>query len=364
MPRRGTLLAVAILVLSIVTADRGGARQNAPTLLLVRQHPQPVITTRTPGAEGNRFGFEGGRAVKIGAVYHLFTSEMIGNPVWVKMRLGYWTSRDRLAWTRVGTIRESSGDQSGQDARAALWSPLPVWDQDEDRWNLFFVAYKSGRPDRRRFLLDYEGRIWRAVSSVRGAEGIGGPYEDVGIVLQPGPDARSWEGLQGIDSFFPWRVGRTWYAFYGSARTEVMPIEHWLVGLASAAALGGPWNRTGDRRPVPLERRFIENPIVTEAPGGGWLCVYDTSPPDAIGWAYSTNGVDWGPGRALVVQPTRDRWSKEVRTPLGLIDEGGGRFTVFYSGFEQTPNWDRLLRGEGRETSAIGFAELMFERRD
>jgi hypothetical protein len=92
--------------------------------------------------------------------------------------------------------------------------------------------------------------------------------------------------LLGTDSFFPWRVGRQWYAFYGSARSEVMPIEHWLVGLASAPALGGPWRRLAGRSPVPLEKRFIENPIVTEAPGGGWLSVYDTDRADAIGWAF------------------------------------------------------------------------------
>ena len=54
-------------------------------------------------------------------------------------------------------------------------------------------------------------------------------------------------------------------------------------------------------------------------------------------------------------------WAKDVRTPLGLIDEGGGRYTVFYTGFEQNPDWTRLLRGEGRETCAIGFVELRLE---
>jgi hypothetical protein len=359
--RLHTLLAAAIGVSSI-GAVGPTARQSGPRLLLVRQHPRPVITTRTPGAEGNRFGFEGGRVVKVRDVYHLFTSEMIDDPVWVKMRLGHWTSKDRLAWTRVGTIRESSGDRTGQDPRAALWSPLPVWDEDERQWNLFYVAYKSAPPEDERFLLDYEGRIWRAVSSVRGREGIAGPYEDVGIVMQPGPDSGSWEGLQGTDSFFAWRVGPWWYAFYGSARSEVMPIEHWLVGLASAPAVGGPWKRLGDRSPVPLEKRFIENPIVTEAPGGGWLCVYDTDSDDAIGWAYSGNGIDWGRGRTLIVQPSAGEWSKDLRTPLGLIDEGGGRFTVFYTGFEQRPDWGRLLRGAGRETCAIGFADVRVER--
>jgi hypothetical protein len=357
-----TFRIVAIIGVSVATIECSAARQNGPRLLLVRQHPQPVITSRTAGAQGNRFGFEGGRAVKIGGTYHLFTSELIDDPVWVKMRLAHWTSRDRLAWTRVATIRESSGNWSGQDLRAAFWSPLPVWDEDERRWNLFYVAYNSKPPEDNRFVLNYDGRIWHAVSSVRGVEGIGGPYDDVGIVMQPGADSGSWEGLQGTDSFFPWRVGLHWYAFYGSARTEVMPIEHWLVGLASAPTLGGQWRRLRDRSPVPLEKRFIENPIVTEARGGGWLVVYDTDRADAIGWAYSANGIDWGPGQGLSVQPESGSWSKDVRTPLGLIDEGGGRFTVFYTGFEQTPDWNRLFRGTGRETCAIGFAEVKLER--
>jgi hypothetical protein len=30
---------------------------------------------------------------------------MIGDPIWVRMKLGYWTSRDRLTWTRAATVR-------------------------------------------------------------------------------------------------------------------------------------------------------------------------------------------------------------------------------------------------------------------
>ena len=69
--------------------------------------------------------------MKVGGTYHLFTSEMVGDPIWVKTRFGHWTSRDRLAWTRVATVRESSGEFEGKDPRAALWSPLPVWDPGE-----------------------------------------------------------------------------------------------------------------------------------------------------------------------------------------------------------------------------------------
>jgi hypothetical protein len=326
-------------------------------LVLVAQHPSPVLTTRSPGAEGIRFGFEGGRVVKVAGTYHLFTSEMVDDPIWVRMRLGHWASADREHWTRVATIRESSAEFTGADPRAALWSPLPVWDDGEARWNLFYVAYRSKPGDGTAFTLNYEGRIWRARSTVRGESGISGPYEDLGVVMEPGSQSISWEGLQGTDSFFPWHVGKDWYAMYGSAQSEHLPIKHWLVGLARSTSLAGPWMRVTTASPLPLEPTFIENPIVTPAPRG-WFVVYDSNAPDAVGAAWSSDGVTWDKGEGLVVQPTHGAWAKDVRTPLGLVDEGNGNYTVFYTGFEQPPDWTRLLAGKGGETCAIGFAEL------
>lgn len=322
-----------------------------------------MITTRSPGAEGIRDGFEGGRAVKVGETYHLFTTEMMGDPLWVKTRFGHWTSRDRLAWTRVATVRESSGEFEGKDARAALWSPIPVWDAGDRRWNLFYVAYRSKPSDATRFLLNHAGQIWRAVSKTPGREGVRGPFEDKGVVMRPGPDSLAWEGLQGTDSFFPWRVGRRWRAFYGSARTETQPIGHWLVGPDEAPTLAGPWQRVAEENPAPIETRFVENPVVTEAPGGGWLAVYDSQTPDGVGRAFSADGIRWGKGQGLVLQTKPGEWAKELRTPLGLVHEGGDRFTLLYTGFEQIPDWPRILAtASGRETCAVGLVELRLER--
>jgi hypothetical protein len=142
------VLAAAVVGLALVVAAPSAARAKTkgeeedvagarPRLVVARQHPTPVLTTRSPGAEDIRYGFEGGRLVKVRDAYHLFTSEMAGDPIWVKMRLGHWTSRDRLGWKRESTVAESSGEFEGKDPRAALWSPLPVWDAGENRWNLF-----------------------------------------------------------------------------------------------------------------------------------------------------------------------------------------------------------------------------------
>ncbi|NJO24643.1 MAG: hypothetical protein HC867_00950 [Bacteroidia bacterium] len=90
-----------------------------------------------PGAKENKYGFEGGRVIKINKTYHLFTSEVVADPIWVNMRLGYWTSTDRINWKRKATIAASSGNFNGTDERAAYWSPLPVWNNEDSTWHIF-----------------------------------------------------------------------------------------------------------------------------------------------------------------------------------------------------------------------------------
>lgn len=194
-------------------------------LVATKQFESPVLTIRSSGAEGNKYGFEGGRVLKLNGSYHLFTSEMVGDPHWVKMKLAHWVSQDRLHWTRLATVAESSGDFTGKDPRAALWSPLPVYNPADNRWNLFYVAYQAAPDTPQQWLTNHEGRIWRAVSNSPGIDGIAGPYTDSGVILQRGHDSDPWEGLQGTDSFFPYKVGERWYALYGSAHTEKLPYR-------------------------------------------------------------------------------------------------------------------------------------------
>ncbi len=349
---------LAFTAIAGIATPVGSGNQHDPELVLVSQQESPVLTTRSPDAADIKYGFEGGRVVKLGNIYHLFTSEMVGDPIWVKMSLGYWRSEDRLHWHRVRTLFTSTGEYTGKDPRASLWSPLPVYDDRTARWNLFYVAYRSAPNTPTQFLSNCNGEIWRAESTEPGADGIGGPYKDVGVILHPGPESESWEGLQGTDSFFPYRVGEHWYALYGSARTEKLPIEYWRVGLASAPDVSGPGPRVPGVNPLPIERVFIENPIVTSLPGGGFICVYDSNVADAIGYAYSPDGVHWNPGKALVIQPKRRRWARDVRTPLGLVPEGNDQYTLFYTGFEQNPNWPGLMAGKPTSTCAVGLATV------
>jgi len=361
MIRHARLLALNLALL----LPAAGVPANDPQLPgqdlrmeVVRQCAGPVLTIHSPGAGGNKYGFEGGRVVKVGSTYHLFTSEMTGDPHWVKMKLAHWTSQDRAQWRRAGTLFESSGDFTGRDPRAALWSPTPIFDAEANRWNLFYVAYAASPDTDREWLTNHEGRIWRAVSERLGNDGINGPWKDAGIVLERGKNSDSWEGLQGTDSFFPYRVGDKWYALYGSAHTEKLPLSLWQVGLASAPALSGPWTRCTTLNPLHVEARFIENPIVMHLAGGSWLAVYDNHVPNEVGYTVSGDGIHWSAGQHLVVQSGSHIWASEVRTPLGLVQEKGDSFTLFYTANEKISGAQADGYGVTLTPGALGYVEV------
>ena len=47
--------------------------------------------------------------------------------------------------------------------------------------------------------------------------------------------------------------------------------------------------------------------------------------------------LDGGAGSRGAAQ-RQGSWANYVRTPLGLVDEGGGVFTLFYTGFQKAAN--------------------------
>jgi hypothetical protein len=58
-------------------------------------------------------------------------------------------------------------------------------------------------------------------------------------------------------------------------------------------------------------------------------------------------------GEAINVQPQGiGKWADDVRTPLGLIPEGGNRFTVFYTGYQKPPGT------KGMGVAGVGFVTL------
>jgi len=300
----------------------------------------PVIDAGHPDCKDNKYGFEGGSVVKLDGVYHLFASEMAGDPFWVRMRIAHWTSPNGIEWKRVSTIKETSGKPRAETGLPyeSFWAPMPIYNEADKQWELFHVAYDTGGA--------VGGRIWRATSTVQGRAGIAGPYKDVGIILQPDADSQKWEGWQGVASFYPYQVKDRWFAFYGSHGGG----PGWQVGLAEAPALTGPWKRRVSGNPCTIEPVFLENPIVTRI-GDLYVAVYDSdivNSPDynyhkeanSVGYATSADGVLWSTGGRIIVQPQGPaNWATDIRTPLGLIDEGNDTFTLFYTAENKKRFW-------------------------
>jgi hypothetical protein len=307
----------------------------------------PVLTVRSKGAEQVVGGYEGGTVVKVDGVFHAFLTEMMTG--W-STRLAHWTSSDGDHWTRAGTLFASSGDNTGQDRRAALWAAMPVYDADRGAWNLFYVAYRSKPDTPTAWYANYDGEIVRAVSQTKGRGGIGGPYADADMILSPGGNSDSWEGLQGVDSFFPYRVGDRWMGFYGTAHTEVQPVSSWRVGLAAAPSLQGSWRRCSSLNPSPVETHFIENPVVSKVENT-YLAIYDVDVDEgnAIGYTESQDGVNWSQGRRLQIFPAH---GIQARTPLALIADGHGSYDLFVTGYAPLQN------RQGQTVNSAGLFHL------
>jgi len=292
-------------------------------------YSSPLIESASLGAEDNLYGFEGGTVIQHEREYHLFTAERFGDPELVKLRLAQWRSRDGLSWVRISTLFESSAEFTGKDPRASLWSPMPFFNDDENRWNLFYVAYRSKPNDPTGWYLNHGGRIYRAVSQVPGKGGLGGPYQDIDVILEPGVHSDHWEGLQGVDSFYLYRAQGAWFGFYGSAKTEQTPMTGWAVGLATAPYMAGPWKRCSERNPIKMDESFAENPIVSQLADGTYIAMLDGQ--NRIGYSTSPDGLAWSQATFLKMPPSAVWWDV-LRTPLCLLPlSDDGSFAIFFT---------------------------------
>jgi len=322
-----TPLLFGICIITLLYVVEGTFRAGTPSLQYVSGVAYSVLNHTTKGAENNKYGIEGGTVVKIGSdEYHLVTSEMVGDPPNVKMQIGHWSSRDKLTWSRVSTFYNSSGTFDGSDPRAALWGPMFYW--EEDRWFLVYVGYRSAPNNSSGWFSNYDGEIWLAESTVVGVQGIGGPYRDIGIILNPGQESQSWEGLQGTDSFFIYKANGKYYGFYGSALSQYTDFNKmkWEVGLAESSSIKGPWTRLATN-PVNLTPAgTCENPVVSNLPDGTYVAIFDYIKSENLGFGFtfSSDGVHWNLGQLITIPGG-------CRTPLALVPEGNDMYTLFYT---------------------------------
>ena len=295
----------------------------------------PVIDSIHPHAKGNKYGFEGGRIVEIGDTLHWVTAEMSGDPKLVKMSIAHWKCRRGTdEWKRVSTLYESSGEFAGKDTRAALWGPMPIFDAENNEWNLFYVSYRAKENTDSAWYLNHDGKIWRSVSSFKGINGIGGPYVNDTVIMSWGKASDSWEGLQGTDSFFPYKVKNKWLAFYGSAQTQYVPCKFWGVGLAAASSLKGPWKRKSTLNPVNFKSKFAENPVVCTYKKNKLIALLDGGHINQnFGYSVSINDTTWQPASFIKTDNHPNRWWTLMRTPLCILDDADGTYTVYFTAF-------------------------------
>jgi len=335
-----------------------GFTEHKPLFTIVGGSDIPVVNAGMSGTEDIWGGFEAGSVVKINGTYHMFPTERTGAPGMptshdrVKTRIGYWTSPDAINWTRQSTILESSGvyaivheDNPMNDRRSAIWSFNAVFNEEKNKWYGYYLAYTTDKEVEPNHSF---GRIWRCESEVDGIEGIGGPYRDMGIIVEPGLDTQLWEGRQGVASFYPFKAGNDWYSFISGAypfgTKEDYPLhggakkKAWYVGLAKSKTMEGPWTRMGeDINPlVSIHPTFVENPIVSKLPNGVYIAMFDGGPgylklPNKIAYTLSKDGINWSEARYLAIDSHVNKWWMVMRTPLCLIPEGNDIYTIVYT---------------------------------
>lgn len=342
----------------IATSDKNtGPQKQKNVLIRTAEHIGPVIGLDHPDvlSSNNRAGFETGQVVKVDGTYHMFINEMFDRPH-RDMRIAYWTSQDAVHWKRQSTLVESIPGRSPSNPRSEVWVTAVEFNEAENAWNIFYVAYRAGDKEKGEIEgNDYAGRIWRAKSVMLGPQGIAGPYADMGIVLQPDENTQAWEGQQAVATFNPYKVGNRWYAFYDGHNH--VPKGPWPTGMATAASLDGPWTRMPEgHNPIPLTEVFNENAQVTELKDGRYLTVFDSFGDQEIGYSLSDDGIHWNHETRIKVQSEKNLWGDPgdhaMRTPLCAIEEDDGTFTVIYTS---------LTTVNGKKFYAVGKCTLAWK---
>lgn len=330
----GFLFIFAFSALNFVKGNNN--LNDTKKLQLISCNNVPVIDSNHPDviASENISGFETGQVVKINGVYHMFVNEMFNRPH-RDLRIAYWTSNNAENWKRESTLINSLYERSPSNPRSEVWCTGVEFNENENAWNIFYVAYRSGDAEKGEIARsDYSGRIWRAKSVIPGIEGIKGPYADMGIVLQPDENSQNWEGQQAVASFNPYKVEDKWYAMYDGH--NYIPMSGWPTGLAVSNQLEGPWVRMAEHNnPLTIVDEFMENPIVSKLKNGSYMAVFDSFGDQEIGYSLSADGINWDKETRVKVQFENNIWAKEgdhsMRTPLCAIEEDNGSFTVIYT---------------------------------
>jgi hypothetical protein len=319
---------------------------NDVRLEVVELFPDPIIKKGDAGTEDNKFGFEGGTCRKVNGVYYLFTTEVFDEPKTAAVRLAIWKSDNGLKFQKHSVIVETNRNWEDTTHRMSPWTPNAVFDSLRNVWSVFHVAY-SRKPNSNN-VFNMTGKIFRYDSQVKGSDGIGGPYIEGGwLEIDRKPDW--WEGPGEIVSFYPYRIGNEWWAFYGgnsvpnqvatSGTLNPNTKNIFYAGLLkSKGGLTDKWERQSQLNPVLMDPEFIENSNITKVAPDLYINLYDGANLQEISYAWSTDGIHWGKEQ-LIKLANAPAWIKNTRTPLSLIDEGENIYSIYFTAFDgNNPN--------------------------
>lgn len=310
-------------------------------LRLLDLYPAPLLSPQHPDCAETHFGFEGGTVVRQRGVTYVFTTENYAEPKTCLVRLSAWKSTDGVTFSRLPSLRDVTGS-CGETSFSSPWSPMLVFAETEDRWLCYYVYYthKPGSLEPWNMM----GRPGLLKSQTPGREGIEGPYADHGLV--PIVDEKQpWEGICQIVSFYPYLTDNGWLAFYGSntvgSELDALSVPQegegnfkFHVGLMHSVRLAGPWLRNERGNPVLIDPTFVENPIVKRLPGGSYFLLFDGGMADHISYSTSSDGLSWAPAKRLVLPAARPPSLHEMRTPLGMVENGDGSYDLYFTAFD------------------------------
>ena len=345
-------LVLLCLNLSCQKAQEAGGWTKDIHVTVIEGSATPLIGRSHPGSADNGWGYENGYSIYHDGHYHILIVEMFedgksGAGYWMPARIGHWISADGDTWKRHATIVE--GNNVDKDVKQATWSSSFYWNDDENRWNIFWRGTNSA---------------FRYRSTVAGHDGITGPYEEVKCVVPPDGDRgnKLWYSgfIHSFGNVFKGTDGN-YYSFFSDYITENNYVN-WPTGLLySKNGVDGPWKYLETKTPV---FNYCENPMVSFYDGMYYATYDELAQIHSIGVGYSEDGVNWR--RTIVDLEGYVPWAAQkdllqtVRTPMGLIKDADGLFTVFFTAYNAQTEYFEI----GKLRLKIDITELTQKEKD
>jgi hypothetical protein len=83
-----------------------------------------------------------------------------------------------------------------------------------------------------------------------------------------------------------------------------------------------------------MDPEFVENPVVTKIHDSLYIALYDGANAEKqISYACSRDGIRWGKEQAVRI-PDAPALIGSTRTPMCLIHEGKGVYTIYFTAFD------------------------------